>query len=62
MRAGGRGQRAPTVLGPTCRTERPPKTPNRVVGSGFRSKHRRATVFVGREESSGKSRLDIRAG
>ncbi len=36
MRAGGHGQRAPTVLGPTCRTERPtPRPRNRLSGQVF---------------------------
>ncbi len=34
-----------------------PKTPNRVVGSHFRSKHKRATVFGGWGKSCGKSRV-----
>jgi hypothetical protein len=38
-----------------------PKTPNRVVGTRFRSKHKPATIFGGSEGSSGKSRL-IRPG
>ncbi len=36
MRAGGHGQRAPTVLGPTCRTERPiPRPRTGLQGQAF---------------------------